>query len=261
MSIMKWLDSIFSKNENEHIVLLNAKIETLYIENSESKKKNSDLNKENIELSKWIKDYKQSELKKEEKNSLETYWNTKRPSDNDLRYTARPVWNSQDGTWSKFNISMDPKIFFHKDSTLPTFTGTNDEIAIKAFNWVKENITYKTDKKPFDYWQFAHETFYLKYGDCEDGMIIMGCIMLNSGVPEFRIRGNANKYKDKFNDFGHAFLTYLKESDNTWYVFDWCVRPDWCKDFGLKWKDAEYYTNVWFSFNRDYIFGDFPKED
>ena len=141
---------------------------------------------------------------------------------------------------------------------------TQEQIAEKARKYVETNIKYVSEDK--EQWQFYFETQKLKHGDCDDGAILMHAIMLKSGIPYWRIRINAGNVQDG----GHAYLTYLREKDNQWYVMDWCYYPTTCKDYGLPWKKAEkYYSDtdgkegfsVWFSFNQKYMYGDLPKEE
>lgn len=42
--------------------------------------------------------------------------------------------------------------------------------------WVHDNITYKSEEK--DFWKFASETLVDGYGDCEDGAILLACLLL-----------------------------------------------------------------------------------
>jgi len=179
---------------------------------------------------------------------LETYWNTKRPATNGYTYPARTIL---DGS---VNISMDPRLFWERwDSSIPSFSGeANDAKAMTCLRWVINNIAYTPDVTQFKHieeWLHAHETFFLRKGDCEDGAILMGNIMLKSGIPYWRIRLNAGDVKGG----GHCWVTYLRESDNVWYILDWCYYPNDSLRW-LPWKAAENYFNIWFSFNRDFIF-------
>lgn len=253
MNLLNWLDDIFSKDER-------AKIKELEVLNENLSKDREDLLKETVDLTAELVDIKTKETNKNLNSKLEEYWNTKRPNNDSLQYHARPRIDSETGTITNENIQVDPRIFFQSDSTLPVFKGTNDQIANDTLVWVAQNIKYTTDKKPYEMWQFAFETLDRKAGDCEDGGTLIANILINSGVPYWRVRVNAGDVQIGKNKFGHSFCTYLRESDNTWYVLDWCVNPNSCTNFGTKWKDAEEYLNIWFSFNTKFIFGDLPKE-
>jgi len=65
---------------------------------------------------------------------------------------------------------------------------------------------------------------------------------------------------------GHAYVTYLKEKEDDWYVLDWCY---WYNPRGTLWKNAnKYYSDsdgkkgfgIWGSWNSKYMFGDLPKQ-
>jgi hypothetical protein len=191
-----------------------------------------------------------------EPNPLEVYWNTKRVSNDQYTYPCRTVNNDKTTIYA-----VDPRIFLPlHDSKIPVMSGTSDEIALKAQRYVVKNMRYVADKDPFEYWQFPYETLNLKLSDCEDGSLLMANIMLQSGVPYWRIRVNAGNVLDpnisvSKSPVGHAYVTYLRESDNKWYLLDWCYWPDESKDFKLTWKQAEgKYFDIWFSFSQKHIY-------
>lgn len=97
-------------------------------------------------------------------------------------------------------------------------------------------------------------TFIFKNGlishQCEDGAILMANIMLKSGVPYWRIRLNAGDVQGG----GHAYVTYLREKDNKWYVLDWCYWYGDSVNFKKTWKDAKKYFGIWFSWSSKYGF-------
>ena len=180
-------------------------------------------------------------------DELEEYWNEKRPQ---TTWTHRGRPNPTDTTQT---VSVDPRIFYQNDHLLPTFSGTNDQIALLCLNNVHSKIRYTSDEK--EYWQFAYETYRRGKGDCEDGAILMANMMLLSGIPYWRVRLNAGDVKGG----GHAYVTYLREEDNTWYILDWCYWYDESKGFGRNWKDAEKYFGIWGSWNTKYMYGEKPE--
>lgn len=248
-----WLDGMFSEDDK-------IKIKELQELNQKILQDKLTLVQENTELKNQITEVNTEKEKEEKQKELENYWNTKRENNNDLKYYARPMIDSDSGKMTSELIQIDPRIFFQSDCTLPKFTGNNDEIAKQAHMWVSQNITYTTDKKPLEHWQFAYETVYRGKGDCEDGGVLIANILLNSGVPYWRIRINAGDVNYEKNKFGHAYCTYLSEKDNQWYVLDWCFFPENCKNLKQTWKKAETYIDLWFSFNAKFIYGDLPKE-
>ena len=180
---------------------------------------------------------------------LEKYWNEKRAPTNNYRYAARATFGS-----TSANIPMDVRDFYMPgDFAVPTVNGaTNDEKAMNALKYVINATTYEGDSAQFkrdEEWLFPFETLKLGHGDCEDGAILLANIMLKSGVPYWRIRLNAGSV----NGGGHCWVTYLKESDNSFYIYDWCYWPDESKK-GLTWKNAQNYFDIWFSWNQKYTF-------
>lgn len=237
---------------------LNAQIKELQGKLVEEQVKNDILTKE-TETAHRLSTRREEELNKQIAklqqpiDPLEKYWNERRPVTN-WRYKARD------------KTLVDPRIFFQYDNTLPSYSNlkTNDEKAINCLAWVNKNIKYTLkDEKDGEYWKFAYETLRDKRGDCDDGAILIACMMLSSGVPYWRIRINAGSVKGG----NHCYVTYLKESDNEWYVLDWCY---WFAPLGVKWKLAEkYYSDsdgkegfgIWGSCNQKFSFGDLPKGD
>jgi len=175
-------------------------------------------------------------------DDIEKYWNNKRKKTNWV-YPGRPNPTDPDK-----RVFVDPRIFYQQDHTLPTYSGTNDEIASKCLHYVNLKIKYTKDDK--DYWQFAYETRERKKGDCEDGAILMVNMMIMSGIPYWRVRLNAGKVKGG----GHTYVTYLREENNEWYILDWCYWYKESKNFGKKWDDAEKYFTIWGSWNQKYVF-------
>lgn len=196
------------------------------------------------------------ELNSSQYHELELYWNNKRKKSETVRWRARPLFEvAQNNTinWWEDNIQVDPRIFWTYDNTIPTFKGfSNDDIAIKCLDWVARNITYTADINPDEFWQFAFETFARRKGDCEDGAILIANMMLMSGVPYWRIRLNAGSVQGG----GHAYVTYLAEKDNKWYILDWCYWYHESRNLGRTFKDAEKYFGIWFSFNTKYVYPD-----
>ena len=174
----------------------------------------------------------------------EKYWNNKRPKASGYKYLARVLF--------KKRLPIDPKVFFQPiDDGIPILGGSsNDETAKKALIYVHDNIKYESDTVQFkepEQWLFPFETLHLRKGDCEDGAILIANILLKSGVPYWRIRLNSGDVQGG----GHCWTTYLRESDNTWQILDWCY---WYNPNGVEWKTAEKYYQIWFSWNKKYTF-------
>lgn len=166
--------------------------------------------------------------------TLKEYFYNKYPS------KARFVWNGTElKTWcTKNNTETNTIAILGKD---------NDSIANNALKWVNNYMTYVTDPK--EHWQNADETLDRAKGDCEDGAILMYNLMVSNGVPEWRIRLNAGSVLGG----GHAYVTYLRESNNKWYILDWCYWYDESINYKREWHEAKKYFGVWFSWNSDKV--------
>jgi len=252
MSLRTWLMTYFCGEKDSEILKLEADIVTLKDTISDNElliEENNDFilrQTEMIgEIQKELTDLKLSIAP----DPLEEYWNNKREKTNSL-YSGRNIIGQES------NVTIDPRMFFHyNDSTIPLVTGSsNDNIAQNALKRVIRYITYTSDttlfKKP-ETWLFAFETWKLRKGDCEDGAILLANMLLRAGIPYWRIRLNAGDVKGG----GHAWVSYLREEDDEWYCLDWCYWPNDSLDW-LKYKDAENYYSIWFSWNPYYIFGD-----
>lgn len=174
---------------------------------------------------------------------LEYFWNHKIRPVTMIFYPARNRKN------------MNVLEFLSKNNDVPIVPGGNhDEIAENALRWVINHVEYVSDKTQHglaEQWQWADETLESEKGDCEDGAILMANIMIASGVPYWRVRLNAGDVQGG----GHAYVTYLREQDNAWYILDWCYWPNESIGFKKTWKSAEkYFSPVWFSWNRKYGF-------
>jgi hypothetical protein len=175
---------------------------------------------------------------------IETYWNDKRAKSESLTYPARPLF-----TDSTVKCYVDPRIYFVSDATIPNMKrDTNDQTAIASLDFVIQRVTYTADDGEF--WQFPFETLKRMQGDCEDGAVLLANILLESGVPYWRIRLNAGSVAGG----GHCYVTYLAEKDNTWYLLDWCYDYNLSQNLKRTFKSAQDYFGIWFSWNTKYIF-------
>ena len=193
-------------------------------------------------------------------NKWESYWNSKYPK-KDIFYAGRTVP-------SKPNcFSVDVRLFFcGNDISLVNIvntnklnSGTNDERALKCLKWVRANFEYKHDKDVtglVEYWMFPFEALYYKQGDCDDGGILLANLMLQAGVPYWRVRLNAGDVGSEKKKIGHCYVTYCRESDNEFVVLDWCYlynnKP---VSERLLHKDERSYYGIWFSWNKSFAFG------
>jgi len=105
------------------------------------------------------------------------------------------------------------------DAAATLFHGltTSDAIAAKAARYVA-GFSYVSDGDGYgDTWTCALATYQRKYGDCEDGAILIHGLLLAAGVESNRIMtcfGTAG-------GSGHAWTIYRRESDEEWVPLEW----------------------------------------
>ena len=200
---------------------------------------------------------------------LENYWNTKHPV-NPVIYTGRAIPAICPACKShslKEKVKIDVKTMLAvEDNLIKEIVGKNnlrgntfDDTILKIQKWVVQNIKYIGDdlsQGTIEYWQFPFETLAARVGDCEDGAVLIAAMAISAGVPSFRVRVVAGMVKQSPTapEGGHAYVSYLRESDNQWVVIDWCYYEDSKTQVTDKviLKDNPYYKKMWFSFNNQY---------
>lgn len=142
---------------------------------------------------------------------------------------------------------------------------TYNETAHACQKFVVEYMDYISDTKTSnsaEFWQFPFESLASKTGDCEDGAILMASLMINAGIPSWRVKVCAGYVRPEPTapQGGHAYCIYLadrKDNSLEWEIHDWCYYEDSEIPTGEKplAKDGGYkqtYGKLWFSFNNEY---------
>lgn len=142
---------------------------------------------------------------------------------------------------------------------------TFNETALACQKFVVNYLDYVTDTEQDDcveFWQFPFETIASRMGDCEDGAILMASLMINAGIPNWRVKVVAGEVQpEPTAPFGgHAYCIYLadrKDGSLEWEIHDWCYYEDTDIPTGEKplAKDGGYegsYKDIWFTFNNEY---------
>jgi predicted transglutaminase-like cysteine proteinase len=192
-------------------------------------------------------------------SSLAKYFNYKHPN-KPILYKGRCLRNKND------RVAIDVRNFIcAHDHQILQFLAThglnktwpNDKKAWEIQKLVCGFLRYVGDEQTSgvkEYWQFPYETLHTGTGDCEDGSILIASAMIVLGVPSFRVRvaaGMVQTGNPHAPTGGHAYVCYLRESDNQWVILDWCYLPD--KDIPVPqkklMKDRPEYKMVRFSFN------------
>jgi len=143
--------------------------------------------------------------------------------------------------------------------------GNYNEIAHSCQRFVVNFLDYKYDKDSSncpEFWQFPFETLQSEIGDCEDGAILMSSLMIQSGIPAWRVKVAAGEVKPEPTapTGGHAYCIYYADKSivkKDWVIMDWCfyedssLRPE---DKPLA-RDGGYnntYKGIWFTFNNEH---------
>ncbi len=198
---------------------------------------------------------------REESERLEDYYNNKYPK-RTIYYNGRTIPN-----YGKYSI--DVRDFFVNPNSdelqriVKDIKNWNDDRkALYCQKWVKNNISYVSDKTNFnmpEYWAYPQEVLHLKKDDCDGGAILMANLMLASGIPYWKIRLNAGRVYNSSGTYlgGHCWLNYFYEKASMWVSMDWCFyskltpldqRPDY------KNETIYGYGEVWFSWNSRFSF-------
>jgi len=188
---------------------------------------------------------------------MKQFWNDKHPK-KPIIYQGRAIRGCED------RINVDVRNMIWEDDRMlsavtNTMLGSNDDKALSCQRYVVSRIKYVSDKTSANIeecWQYPNETLTTCTGDCEDGAILMASLMLNAGVPEWRVRVTAGivQASPTAETGGHAYVTYCRESDNNWVVLDWCYLEDSKYIVQAKplFKEKSQYKAIWFSFNNLY---------
>lgn len=106
-----------------------------------------------------------------------------------------------------------------------------DKAIVYIARMVAQRTVYQSDLKRFgttELWQEASETWTNKFGDCEDGAILILILAALSGIPQYRIRlccGYVISPQNPSQKVGHAYITY-RAGDGEEYIMDWCFFAD-----------------------------------
>jgi hypothetical protein len=73
-------------------------------------------------------------------------------------------------------VPIDVREFFNFHSDIDGFK-TPQEI----LDFVRKYVKYQAEPAGQDYWKFASETLADRYGDCEDGAILLANLLVNNG--------------------------------------------------------------------------------
>ena len=113
-----------------------------------------------------------------------------------------------------------------------------------------------------EFWLFPFETLQSGIGDCEDGAILIASLMIQAGIPAYRVKICAGYVQESPTapQGGHAYCIYLADTSSwnqDWVVMDWCYYED--SDIAPSnkplAKNGGYngnYQELWFTFNNEF---------
>lgn len=197
---------------------------------------------------------------------LKNYWNNrwvKQP----IIYSGRALRNSNGRINTDVRNFIIAEDYILKDivERYNLKKETYNETAHACQKFVVENLKYKDDLETNgceEFWQFPFETLVSTYADCEDGAILMASLMINAGIPNWRVKvvGGTVKPQPTAPLGGHAYCIFLadrKSGELAWEIHDWCYYEDSEIPTGEKplAKDGGYnntYIDVWFTFNNEF---------
>lgn len=153
---------------------------------------------------------------------------------------------------SWINKQLDDPVVETLSSQLDGLKYMNNFERVKGvLRFVQNNIVYKSDSdvwKVREKWQTPSETWNLKTGDCEDGAILIYCLLRKLGVPEIQLHivcGNVI-------GGGHCWVNWLSDEDGLEYPVDWCYWFNQSVKFNEPYVsriEYNYGLMEWFRFN------------
>ncbi|MFX0070269.1 MAG: DUF4332 domain-containing protein [Candidatus Hermodarchaeota archaeon] len=221
------------------------------------------------------KPVKKSPSKEPEGDYGSDYWNNKYPKA-PIIYTGRALrgedYYKQIDADVKSFIKNNDAILYHVIDQAQLRKDTFNETALTIQDFVNGFFKYKFDEETSDcpeFWQFPFESIQSGIGDCEDGAILTASLLINAGIPSWRVKvaGGGVLTDPVFAPSntelgGHAWCIYLADRPDSkrgleWVILDWCYAQDpdvpieekpLAKDGGQQGG----YKETWFTFNDEY---------
>ena len=203
------------------------------------------------------------------------YWNNKWEKA-PIIYTGRALrgkdYYKQIDADVKSFIKNNDAILHHVIDQAELKKGTFNETALTVQDFVNGFFKYKFDEETSDcpeFWQFPFESIQSGIGDCEDGAILTASLLINTGIPSYRVKvAGGGVLPDPVvapsntELGGHAWCLYLADRPDSkrgleWVILDWCYAPD--PDVPIEEKplaknggQQKGYKETWFTFNDEY---------
>ncbi|MFW9785496.1 MAG: DUF4332 domain-containing protein [Candidatus Heimdallarchaeota archaeon] len=218
-------------------------------------------------------DYKPIEkFEKDYGKYSQEYWDSKWATA-PIIYTGRALrgelYKKQIDADVKTFIKDNDAILWHVITQMGLRKDTPNETALAIQNFVCNFLKYKYDDETVDcpeFWLFPFEAIQSEIGDCEDGAILIASLLINAGIPDWRVKVCAAQvfadpvFAPSDTELGgHAYCIYLADRPESerkleWVILDWCYLQDpevpiekkpLARDGGQEGA----YQDIWFTFN------------
>ncbi|MFW9879195.1 MAG: DUF4332 domain-containing protein [Candidatus Thorarchaeota archaeon] len=172
------------------------------------------------------------------------YWNNKWETA-PIIYTGRALraesYKKQIDADVKAFIKKNDAILWHVVTQVGLRKETPNETAFAIQNFVCNFLKYKYDDitaEVPEFWLFPFESIQSEIGDCEDGAILIAALLINAGIPSWRVKVCAAEviadpiFAPSDSDVGgHAYCIYLADRPDSerkleWVILDWCYLQD-----------------------------------
>jgi hypothetical protein len=172
------------------------------------------------------------------------YWNNKWETA-PIIYTGRALraesYKKRIDADVKSFIKKDDAILWHVITQVGLRKETPNETALAIQNFVCKFLKYKYDDLTAEieeFWLFPFESIQAEIGDCEDGAILIAALLINAGIPSWRVKVAAAEVladpvfaPSDTEVGGHAYCLYLADRQDSerkleWVILDWCYMQD-----------------------------------
>ncbi len=172
------------------------------------------------------------------------YWNNKWETA-PIIYTGRALraesYKKQIDVDVKAFIKKNDAILWHVITQVGLRKETPNETALAIQNFVCNFLKYKYDDLTAEvpeFWLFPFESIQSEIGDCEDGAILIASLLINAGIPSWRVKVTAAEViadpifaPSDTEVGGHSYCLYLADRPDSdrkleWVILDWCYLQD-----------------------------------
>jgi hypothetical protein len=172
------------------------------------------------------------------------YWDNKWETA-PIIYTGRALraesYKKQIDVDVKAFIKKNDAILWHVITQIGLRKDTPNETALAIQNFVCTFLKYKYDDLTAEvpeFWLFPFESIQSEIGDCEDGAILIAALLINAGIPSWRVKVAAAEVladpvfaPSDTEVGGHAYCLYLADRPDSvrkleWIILDWCYLQD-----------------------------------